>query len=140
MDKNPPFINIVLKNQFLFRMMNVLKTIHIVFVLISSSYYAFGQDHYKVFELEYEYASNNDFDSIKENSIDIQEYEANLSFPIQRENGDAIVTGLGFNNLKLFPDIEKNDRPEDTLYTGEYSFTRIRVQAFTVRNLKMTEV
>ena len=116
-------------------MINVLRT-SIITLFLFSFYYSYGQDHYRVFEYEYEYASNNDYDSIKENSIDIREYEANLSFPIKRENGDAILTGIGFNNLKLFPNIQIKDSLSDTLYSGSYNFSRIRVQAGYSKNLK----
>jgi len=106
-----------------------MRTLFISILLLCFIYGTYSQDHYRVLELEYEYSSNNNYDSIKENSIDIQEYEANLSFPIKRENGDAILTGFGTNNMKMFPKIESNDRPSDTVYSGDYSFSRIRIQA-----------
>ncbi len=105
-----------------------MRTIIALLIGLLSPVFLHSQDHYRVLEVEYEYAPNNRQEEILENEVDIQEWEANVSLPIPRENGDAFVFGFGYNDLKLFPDIEVYDPVPDTIMVNDYDYGRFRVQ------------
>lgn len=105
-----------------------MKKTFLLFFLLPCWVVLLGQDHYRVLEIEYEYAPNNRQENLLENSVTIQEYEANVSLPLKRENGDAYILGFGYNDLKLYPIIGKTDPVPDTVMDHTHSFGRLRIQ------------
>lgn len=100
-----------------------------MFVLVSicASQMLLAQDYYRLLEVEYEYGPNNNYEKDYDGSVDVGEFEVNLSLPIPRENGDAFVFGLGYNTLTLNTDFAPSIQVlQDTAYKGVNTFTRYR--------------
>lgn len=91
-----------------------------------------SQDHYRVLEAEYEYSPGNTYDEDKDVTVDVEEFEVNLSLPVPLKNDDALVFGLGYNSFNLisgYTDKPPLDALTDTVYTGDFLFSRYRFTA-----------
>lgn len=91
-----------------------------------------SQDHYRVLETEYEYSPGNTYDDDVGVNADVEEFEVNLSLPLPLKNDNALVFGLGYNSINLisgYTDIPQIDVLSDTVYTGDFLFSRYRFTA-----------
>ncbi|MEQ8521448.1 MAG: DUF6268 family outer membrane beta-barrel protein [Vicingaceae bacterium] len=100
----------------------------ISFFLILSTPFARGQDFYTIFDADVEYSPGNTYVLEPRNTVTIQENNSNFNLPLQRENGDAFLVGLGVHKLRLLPTFNVSPINTDTVYTSTYQFYRYRIQ------------
>jgi hypothetical protein len=87
-----------------------------------------AQNYYKIFDVRYEYSPGNKYKADPSNTVDIEETNSNLNLPLPRENGDAILLGIGMNTLKMYPNLTAADNSIDTAFSHNHTYFRYRAQ------------
>lgn len=77
-----------------------MKKILFLGLMVANILFCHAQNYVDLAKIYYQNTPQNDFDSIS-GSTSTQEFGADLILPIQLESGNAIITGLAYNNLSF---------------------------------------